>query len=180
MSRDVPYDSDLICDNCGKPGAFDFMGDYYCNDCLTTDKEGNTVVKEMTEMTDEEMIDIVAEKIMKWKKEQSKFSTRECWLDEDNEVADIVGHFNPIESDHDCMLAARTISEELAITLIVTFSPQDNLNACRSYNHIGARSWSPGEIVDHLKHEKMEANCHNDCIRRAMVECMVKSVIDKS
>jgi len=33
MGRDVPYDKDAICDNCGKVGAFDFMGDYLCEIC---------------------------------------------------------------------------------------------------------------------------------------------------
>lgn len=36
MSRDIPYDKKLKCDNCGHDGAFDFMGDYYCGDCLKT------------------------------------------------------------------------------------------------------------------------------------------------
>ncbi len=33
MNRDIPYDLDLMCDSCGKIGAFDFMGDYFCADC---------------------------------------------------------------------------------------------------------------------------------------------------
>lgn len=33
MDRDVKFNPKLICDNCGKMGAFDFMGDYYCPDC---------------------------------------------------------------------------------------------------------------------------------------------------
>ena len=36
MSRDVAYSPDDVCDNCGKAGAFDFMGDCYCDDCLKT------------------------------------------------------------------------------------------------------------------------------------------------
>lgn len=34
MSREVPFDKDEKCDLCGKPGAFDFMGDYICPECL--------------------------------------------------------------------------------------------------------------------------------------------------
>ena len=34
MSREVPYNDDLNCDICNKSGAFDFMGDYYCENCL--------------------------------------------------------------------------------------------------------------------------------------------------
>jgi len=43
MSRDVPYDKDLKCDNCGKVGAVDFMGDYYCSDCAVGCKECGSV-----------------------------------------------------------------------------------------------------------------------------------------
>jgi predicted amidophosphoribosyltransferase len=45
MSRDVPYDEKEICDICGKKGAFDFIGDCYCSECLSNPKyfkqEGN-------------------------------------------------------------------------------------------------------------------------------------------
>jgi len=34
MSRDVPYDTHAVCDTCGNVGAFDFMGDYICAECL--------------------------------------------------------------------------------------------------------------------------------------------------
>lgn len=33
MDRDVPFDEDAICDECGVCGAFDFMGDYLCSKC---------------------------------------------------------------------------------------------------------------------------------------------------
>jgi hypothetical protein len=36
MSRDVPYEDDAICDICGKKGAFDFMGDYICENCSSS------------------------------------------------------------------------------------------------------------------------------------------------
>lgn len=31
--RPIPFESDKKCDNCGKLGAFDFMGDYLCPEC---------------------------------------------------------------------------------------------------------------------------------------------------
>jgi hypothetical protein len=34
MSREVPFCIDEICDICGRKGAFDFMGDLYCKQCL--------------------------------------------------------------------------------------------------------------------------------------------------
>lgn len=37
MSRDVPFKADAICDSCGRPGAFDFMGDYICTACMKKD-----------------------------------------------------------------------------------------------------------------------------------------------
>lgn len=33
MSREVPFDKSAKCDNCGKIGAYDFMGDYLCPEC---------------------------------------------------------------------------------------------------------------------------------------------------
>ena len=39
MGRDVPYDPEDKCDVCGKLGAFDFMGDYICSDCLADCEE---------------------------------------------------------------------------------------------------------------------------------------------
>jgi hypothetical protein len=32
--REVPYLKDEVCDNCGEIGAFDFMGDLFCQDCI--------------------------------------------------------------------------------------------------------------------------------------------------
>lgn len=37
MGRDVPYDTEATCDICGKKGAFDFMGDYVCENCTFLD-----------------------------------------------------------------------------------------------------------------------------------------------
>ena len=34
MSGVIPFDVEEICDNCGKVGAFDFMGDSFCPSCL--------------------------------------------------------------------------------------------------------------------------------------------------
>lgn len=36
MSREIPYEPDLICDSCGKAGAFDFMGDAFCTQCSSS------------------------------------------------------------------------------------------------------------------------------------------------
>lgn len=32
--RTVPFEEDAVCDNCGKKGAYDFMGDYLCPKCI--------------------------------------------------------------------------------------------------------------------------------------------------
>lgn len=34
MGRDVPFDVDEKCDICGEPGAYDFYGDFICQECL--------------------------------------------------------------------------------------------------------------------------------------------------
>lgn len=39
MSREVPYDKNAICDNCGKAGSYDFIGDTLCEDCLVKTKD---------------------------------------------------------------------------------------------------------------------------------------------
>ena len=46
MDRDVPYDPQEICDNCGAKGAFDFMGDLICPDCL---KKANELKEYLTD-----------------------------------------------------------------------------------------------------------------------------------
>jgi hypothetical protein len=33
-SREVPFDKNAICDQCGVKGAYDFMGDFICEECL--------------------------------------------------------------------------------------------------------------------------------------------------
>jgi hypothetical protein len=37
MDREIEFEKDLKCDVCGKLGAYDFMGDYICQECI--DKE---------------------------------------------------------------------------------------------------------------------------------------------
>jgi hypothetical protein len=51
--RTVPYDENAICDNCGKKGAHDFMGDYLCDDCITDDGE----IDKEEEMSDDYQMD---------------------------------------------------------------------------------------------------------------------------
>ena len=34
MSREIPFEKDEICDYCGKIGAYDFMGDFCCAECM--------------------------------------------------------------------------------------------------------------------------------------------------
>jgi len=34
MSKDTPFDEEAICDICKVEGAFDFMGDHFCQACL--------------------------------------------------------------------------------------------------------------------------------------------------
>ena len=38
-NRMVPFDPDAICDLCGAVGAFDFMGDFYCEECVDDMKD---------------------------------------------------------------------------------------------------------------------------------------------
>ena len=34
MSTSIKYHNDKYCEICGEPGAFDFLGDYVCENCL--------------------------------------------------------------------------------------------------------------------------------------------------
>jgi hypothetical protein len=34
MDKTIPFDEHAVCDTCGQIGAFDFMGDYICQECL--------------------------------------------------------------------------------------------------------------------------------------------------
>ena len=48
MSRDVPFDDNAICDECGAEGAYDFMGDCLCSEC------SSKYIEEECEETNEE------------------------------------------------------------------------------------------------------------------------------
>lgn len=39
MDRTFPYDKTEKCDTCGEQGAFDMMGDFICEDCLTKESK---------------------------------------------------------------------------------------------------------------------------------------------
>ena len=43
MNREVKFDKNAICDNCGAIGAFDFMGDYLCEKCAESNKSNRQV-----------------------------------------------------------------------------------------------------------------------------------------
>jgi len=40
MDREIPYEENSVCDGCGHIGAYDFVGDYYCDDCITCGVDG--------------------------------------------------------------------------------------------------------------------------------------------
>ena len=45
MSKDVEFDKNEVCDICGKEGAYDFIGDLICPECLKLCTEGDKSVK---------------------------------------------------------------------------------------------------------------------------------------
>lgn len=49
MSQAAEYKLELICDNCGHQGAFDFYGDYVCHDCLNLEQEDEDDIGEFDE-----------------------------------------------------------------------------------------------------------------------------------
>ena len=55
MGRDVPFDPIDKCDLCGKYGAYDFMGDYICDDCLDgkrTEEQGESLASAIAKISD--------------------------------------------------------------------------------------------------------------------------------
>jgi len=60
MSRDIPFDPEEICDLCGEKGAFDFMGDLICPECLAkgeTDKQSEP--RKITSSADKDLQDAI-------------------------------------------------------------------------------------------------------------------------
>lgn len=41
--REFQYDEGMECDGCGKSGAFDFYGDFLCDDCIEEPKRKRSV-----------------------------------------------------------------------------------------------------------------------------------------
>jgi len=50
-NRELEFEENAICDICGKLGATDFLGDYFCNECFTKEMENvkpfDEVLKEL-------------------------------------------------------------------------------------------------------------------------------------
>ena len=46
MSRDVPFEENILCESCGKTGAYDFMGDFLCMECAFPAAAGKTEKEE--------------------------------------------------------------------------------------------------------------------------------------
>lgn len=49
MSRDIPFDNNVACDDCGKIGSYDFMGDYLCTECFVKYMESESFDNESEE-----------------------------------------------------------------------------------------------------------------------------------
>ena len=46
VSRILEYNKNDKCDNCGKMGADDFIGDMYCPECIDSDENGEVIIKD--------------------------------------------------------------------------------------------------------------------------------------
>ena len=46
-SREAPYDKHKECDNCGEMGAHDFMGDYFCDNCVISYPDSDSVIQKV-------------------------------------------------------------------------------------------------------------------------------------
>ena len=54
MSREVKFDKNAICDNCGAIGAYDFMGDYLCEKCAESDRYKHQVERIVRQLPENE------------------------------------------------------------------------------------------------------------------------------
>ena len=52
--RDVPYEPNERCDNCGRLGAFDFMGDLLCPKCIQNEDDIEELEEEEDDTEEEE------------------------------------------------------------------------------------------------------------------------------
>ena len=52
--RDVPFEPNERCDNCGRLGAFYFMGDLLCSECLIQTADLEELEEEEEDDTEEE------------------------------------------------------------------------------------------------------------------------------
>lgn len=43
MSREVEWNADKVCDGCGSPGSFDYMGDNICGKCISRAPQPRTL-----------------------------------------------------------------------------------------------------------------------------------------
>ena len=43
MDRTIQFEEEEFCDECGKKGAFDLMGDYLCHECLRKLRHGKRI-----------------------------------------------------------------------------------------------------------------------------------------
>jgi len=117
-------------------------------------------------MTDQEITEIIATKVMGWKRGEATFMrsefrfhevTEESWLHHNGHLA-AVDEWNPITSDSDCMMAW----DKLSVARDTTISNCGNVwYAECSWGRIDGDYLESGANVDR---------------RRAMVECMVKAV----
>ena len=46
-SREAPYDKHKECDVCGEMGAHDFMGDYFCDNCVISYPDPDSVIQKV-------------------------------------------------------------------------------------------------------------------------------------
>lgn len=94
--RTVPFDETEKCDNCGKDGAFDFMGDFICGECI---KKEEVIKKEYEDKfsgcydDDTECVTIDNSTLWLWieqKIKEAKIEENERWLAHANRFSDDV------------------------------------------------------------------------------------------
>jgi len=101
MTREVPFDAEATCDRCGVKGAFDFMGDCICLECV---KKVIPVTVSWTSGDTVEASEITL----------SKFNAARRKLELWDEMVKMLEHASGVLWGTDCVHTSQQINELLA------------------------------------------------------------------
>jgi hypothetical protein len=72
MDREILLNKSAICDICGRPGAFDYMGDCVCPECI----EKAERLQKTQAMQEQNLRDAIGGELFEWLEEKTMTPTR--------------------------------------------------------------------------------------------------------